>query len=494
MNPALLKEPGYKSFLLAPWRFILLSSLLSGCAISFTHYREIKEFISREDYLSAAKRVEKAYQSEYGKKNSLLFFLDLGILYHLGDEFEKSNRYFSMAEQRVDELYTKSISKEAASFLTSDNAKPYEGENFERVLINLFMALNYILLGETEDAIVEARKVAHKLELYNREYGNKLTYRDDAFVRYIMGMLYENNNEINDAFISYRKALYIYRYYQKTYGTPIPEDLFSDCLRTGLALGFTDLIEEIRKDFPGQVADKNSEPEDGEIVLIHLNGLAPYKIEKRLQVAFGNGIAYARTAEVSSDEQDEVNKALDVAGSIAADVNISVAFPEYKVRQPVIVMSTLGLQNGTGEVKTTVAENITAIALRDLEDRLGRIMAKTIARAAIKYALAYAAGEAAESAAKKKMGGEGGAVVGWLAKKAFSATLSATESADRRAWEILPAEFRIARMRIKPGIYSFVVKFYNEQGYIISQKVFDNIHVERGKKTFLRVATMTSKE
>ncbi len=494
MNPEVLRHAGYKNFLLVSFRFILLSLILSSCAISFTHYREVKEFISREDYLSAAKQVAEMYQTEYGEKNSLLFFLDLGILYHLADEFDKSNRYFSMAEQRADELYTKSVSKEAASFLTSDNAKPYEGENFEKVLINLFMALNYILMGKTEDAIVEARKVNHKLELYNREYGNKLTYRDDAFVRYIMGMLYENNNEINDAFISYRKALYIYRYYQKTYGTSIPEGLFSDCLRTGSALGFTDLLEEIKKDFPGQVADENIEPDDGEIVLIHLNGLAPYKIEKRLQVAFGNGIAYARTAEVSSDEQGDVNKALDIAGSIAADINISVAFPEYKVRQPVVVMSTLGLENRTGEVKTTVSENITAIALRDLEDRLGRIMAKTIARAAVKYAIAYAAGEAAENAAKKRMGGEGGAVVGWLAKKAFSATASATENADRRAWEILPAEFRIARMRIKPGIYSLIVKFYNEYGYIVSQKIFDNVHVKRGKKTFLRVATMTSKE
>lgn len=485
----------FKNFLFISLRIIALALFFSSCAISFTHYREIKEFISREDYLSAAKRVEESYNSEYGEKNSLLFFLDLGMLYHVAGDYEKSNHFFELAEKRSDELYTKSISKQTASFLTSDNVKPYEGENFEKALINLFMALNYIFLGKTEDAIVEARKVNHKLELYNREYGNKLTYRDDAFIRYIMGMLYENNNEINDAFISYRKALYIYRYYQMTYGTLIPEGLFSDCVRTGLALGFTDLLDEINKDFSGQfIVDDDNEPNKGEVVLLHLNGLAPYKVEKRLQVAFGKGIAYARTAEVSSDEQGDLNKAFDIAGSIAADVNISVAFPEYKVREPVVVMSTIGLQNGTMEVKTTVSEDITAIALKDLEDRLGRIMAKTIARAAVKYALAYAAGEAAEGVAKKKMGGEGGAIVGWLAKKAFSATASATESADRRAWELLPSEFRLARMKLNPGVYSLVVKFYNKYGNIISQKVFDNVLVEKGKKTFLRVATMTSKE
>lgn len=483
-----------KSLLFSTINIIFVFELI-GCAISFSHYREVKEFIYKEDYISAAKKVESSYQSEYGEKNSLLFYLDLGILYHLADDYEKSNEFFSMAEKRADELYTKSISKEAASFLTSDNAKPYEGENFERVLINLFMALNYVLLGNYEDALVEARKVNHKLELYNREYGNKLTYHEDAFVRYIMGMLYENGREINDAFISYRKALYAYRYYQKIYGVPIPEPLFTDCVRTGVLLGFRDILEDLAQEFQGNLnIDEKINTEEGEVVLIHLNGLAPYKIEKRLQVAFGNGIAYARTAEVSSDEQKDVNKAFDIAGAIAADVNISVAFPEYKTRKPVVVMSTLAMEGNMHEVKSVVSEDVTAIALKDLEDRLGRIMAKTIARAAVKYALAYAAGAAAESAAKKKMGGEGGAVVGWLAKKSLSAIASTTENADRRAWEILPAEFRVARIKVNPGVYSFVVKCYNEYGNIVSQKVFYNVKVERGKKTFLRVATMLARE
>jgi len=480
-------------------RVIILYSIivlfLNGCAISFTHYREVKALISRDDYLSAAKKVEGAFQSEYGEKNSLLFYLDLGILYHLADDYETSNRYFSMAEKRAEELYTKSISKEAVSFLTSDNAKPYVGENFERVLINLFMSLNYILSGNYEDALVEARKVDHKLNLYNREYGDKLTYREDAFVRYIMGMLYENSGEINDAFISYRKALYAYRYYEKTYGVPIPESLFDDCVRTGLALGFRDLLEELGKDFPGKIRLDGVDNNDyGMVVLLHLNGLAPYKVEKRLQVAFGKGIAYARTAEVSDDEKADVNKAFDIAGSIAGDVNISVAFPAYVVRRPVVVRSSIQVQNDVQEVSSILGEDISTIAVKDLEDRLGRIMAKTIARAAIKYALAYAAGEAAEKTAEKRMGGEGGAIVGWLAKKAFAATASATENADRRAWEILPGEFRICTLVLKPGVYSLTVKFYNEYGGLVQQKFFNGIKVEKGKRTFLRVATMLSKE
>lgn len=450
--------------------------------------------MSREDYLLAAKRIEESYQSVYGEKNALLFFMDLGILYHLAGDFDKSNYFFEFAEKKSDELYTKSVSKQAASFLTSDNVKPYEGENFERVLINLFRALNYLLAGKNEDALVEARKVNHKLELYNREYGNKLTYKEDAFVRYLMGMIYENEGEINDAFISYRKALYAYKYYADVYKIPIPTQLFQDCERTARYLGFNDLLEEIKKDFPGQFpsfTDDNTG--NGEVVLIHMNGLAPYKIEKRIQVAFGKGLAFARAAEVSSDEQADVNKAFDIAGSIAADHNISVAFPEYKKREPIIVGSSLEILDTNQEINTVLVQDIEPIAIKDLQDHLGRIMAKTIGRAAVKFALAYAASELAEQAAKKRMGREGGAALGWLAKKAFSATASATENADRRCWEILPKEFRIARASLKPGTYNIVVKFYNSYGQVASQKTYSDIKIEPGKKTFLRVATMIAK-
>ncbi|GAF99605.1 unnamed protein product, partial [marine sediment metagenome] len=80
-------------------------------------------------------------------------------------------------------------------------------------MVNLFMALNYVGMGNWEGALVEARKVDNKLSVINSKYEEekKNVYKEDGFIRFLMGALYEAEGEINDAFISYRKAEEIYR-------------------------------------------------------------------------------------------------------------------------------------------------------------------------------------------------------------------------------------------------------------------------------------------
>ena len=466
--------------------------MFSMCAMSFVHYRKILESVSSEDYSAAVKKVEDAFKSEYGEKNSLLYFLDLGVLYHLMGDFGNSNGYFEKAEAKCDELYTKSVSKEAASLLTSDNAKPYEGEKFERVLINLFMALNYVLLDRIDDALVEARKVNHKLGVYNQQYKKNVSYRDDAFIRYIMGMLYESGGELNDAFISYRKALYDYRYYRAVYGTGIPADLVHDCIKTAKTLGFGEEIEEIKKDFPDLAKNVSSgadEKDYGEVVFIHLNGLAPSKAENRVQILLSNGLFYVRSAEIGTDEQSDVNKAMDLAGSLSGDANISVAFPEFRKKQYSIYGSSIFENEQSVRADSYIAEDVEEIAIKDLNDRMGLIMSKTIARAVVKYVLADSGGRALEKTAKKKLG-EGGEVAGWLAKKALTSTASLTEMADRRSWQLLPAQFRIARLKLPPGDHNVTLRFYDSHGSIVLEKTINSVRVTRAKKTFLRFATI----
>ena len=93
---------------------------------------------------------------------------------HLSGSYEKSNYYLSEAEKRIEALYTKSITTESGAMFTNDNLLPYEGEDFEKVMINLVMALNYVYLGKLDDALVEARKIDHKLNLYNDKYEKRM--------------------------------------------------------------------------------------------------------------------------------------------------------------------------------------------------------------------------------------------------------------------------------------------------------------------------------
>src|SRR5690606_3525626 len=106
-------------------------------------------------------------------------------------------------------------------------------------------------------------------------------YRDDAFARWLSGKLAETQGDyegLNDAKIDYMKALQIYEAdYAQRYGTPVPQVVIEDALRTLKALGadFADELQALQARYPSvQFPEPN--PELGEVVLLHMAGEAPY--------------------------------------------------------------------------------------------------------------------------------------------------------------------------------------------------------------------------
>src|SRR2546428_2746571 len=126
------------------------------------------------------------------------------------------------AEPLPEDLYPRRIRSEVEAFLTSDNALPYEGEEFEKVLLNVFMALDYVQLGLWDDALVEARKVDHKLTVLADRNQKRMTYTKEARARYLNGLLYEATGDRSIAIVAYCLAMEAFEYYQKSYGTAAP--------------------------------------------------------------------------------------------------------------------------------------------------------------------------------------------------------------------------------------------------------------------------------
>ena len=203
--------------------------LLSACAPSLHHQALVEQNLLAHRYTDADAVVEKN-KEDYGERNALLYYFDRGMLLHLAGRYEESNVFFEKAGALVEALYTQSVSTHAGALLTNDNLLPYEGEDFEKVLIHLFSALNYASMGQWDEALVEARRVDARLNLLNDRYSPKSVYKEDAFARYLSGILYEARGESNDAFISYRKAYEAFQEYQKFYRTPIPERIGSDLI------------------------------------------------------------------------------------------------------------------------------------------------------------------------------------------------------------------------------------------------------------------------
>ena len=101
-----------------------------------------------------------------------------------------------------------------------------------------YRALNYIALGLPQEATVEARKSAARLDLWARESGPLL--RQDAFLQYFTGLLFESQREVNDAVVSFRNAAHRYDEYTDAHGFLAPSWLREDYYAAASHLGLID--------------------------------------------------------------------------------------------------------------------------------------------------------------------------------------------------------------------------------------------------------------
>lgn len=403
---------------------LLFAFLLSGCAAGLD-YAKLDNLMKADDCTGASEYIKKSGKKTYGKNAKLLYLVDLAMINLKCGNYESAAHNFQEAEDLANDLWTQSVSKGAASFIVNDTVIPYSGEDFERALINLFAAFSYLKMNQYDEAMVECRKLDLLLGEYNKKYEKKKNaYKEDAFARYLSGIMNEADGEIDAAYIDYYKALKTFKDYNINYGTPTPSYLLEDLLRVAEA---EDRMDEVRKLIPNYrkfkwIKQRNAR-RMGKIVFIHYNGKAPKKISEQI---------------VINDP---------TAGPI------SIAFPKYTVSSPACSSSQMIVESETESVtrKALLFEDINKIALRTLDDRKARIWAKTIARAIAKQIAINATAKAVEDQA--------GGVWGAVTKIGMNvANTAALEKADTRTWRTLPGEIYLARAYVPAGSYTVSVE------------------------------------
>ena len=163
---------------------LLCSAVLGGCSLSQSHYFLVDKSLLTSDYQQADDIIRQA-EKDYGSKSRVLYGMDRGMTLQLAGEYDLSNQVLEEAEEEVDRLYTRTVRTETAAFMTNDNTLPYEGEPYEQVMINVLKALNYASMNRWQDALVEARRIDHRLNVLADRITNKTAYRDDGFARYL---------------------------------------------------------------------------------------------------------------------------------------------------------------------------------------------------------------------------------------------------------------------------------------------------------------------
>jgi hypothetical protein len=85
--------------------------------------------------------------------DQLLYLMDLGLVQHTAKKYPEAIRSFQKAQQLAERKDFTSVSQEVGSVITNDDVKFYRGEDFEKVLIHVYLALDYTLTGKWDEAL-----------------------------------------------------------------------------------------------------------------------------------------------------------------------------------------------------------------------------------------------------------------------------------------------------------------------------------------------------
>jgi len=421
---------------------IFMSLLIVSCATYYSKNIEFQNYLMQGNFAKANVWLNKNTKDADGK-NQLLYYLNRGYVSWILKNYEESNKQFSIAE-RVIEDYIKNYYLEALTLVSNPNVKPYKPEDFEVVMVNYYMALNYLQLQKYDDAIVECKRINIKLNELNDKYkDHKNRYQRDAFANNLMGIIYESQHDYNNAFIAYRNALEIYETdYKEYFNIPIPKQLKQDILRTAYLTGFSDEVKYYEDKF--NIDFEFTPRENGELVFFWLNGYGPYKSE--------SSINFVKIPNSESGYVTMVNKEHNLSFPLYIgdkskkekeafdDLRFfRIAFPKYMERKP--LYTNASLETDSYQYKLEEIQNINDIAFKTLKDRMVREMASAIMRLATKKALEALADEQDEG-------------LGTL----LNIVNTLTEKADTRNWQTLPYSISYARIPLKAGLNSIALK------------------------------------
>ncbi|MDQ3234615.1 MAG: hypothetical protein M3Q07_22655 [Pseudobdellovibrionaceae bacterium] len=400
-------------FLRHPGLVCGLVFMLSACASYTDDIKVVQTTFRAGQYGEALQKLEESPLKEQ-TRNRLLYFLEKAMILDRQGQRDESRKLLIRADKIVDELYTTSISKGAATFVFNDSAQDYPGEDYEKVAIHTMLAHSFLEDGDLKSARVEAARINTRLNEINGFYeDNKNRYKEDAYARYLAGMIYEALGEDDSAIVDYRAALKIYEGdYSKIFATRPPDHLVVALYRLLVKRNRGDEAKELKTRFQLQGPKLDSKETLGEIIVLHELG------------------------EIASKEKSEF--VIPVGGEV-----VRFSFPVIRRVKSQYGRTAVKLDEDRTE-PADLAQNFDMIARETLEDRRGRIMAKSLARLIMKSQMTQKAG--------KEFG-----PLGYLAGNIYGAF---TETADTRSWILLPAAVKVSRIQVKPGNYDLTV--YND--------------------------------
>ncbi len=381
---------------------VLLAAGLTGCA---THAQRLigpRQSFYTNDLAQAQLQLSKLAEKPKGDVN--VVEMDLAIVELLQGNAASAEQRLRKVRDQLDHLEQKSLAEAATSLLTDDGRRAYSGEDYEKLLVRVFLTLASLLQDGVDAESYSLQTLAKQEYLRvqaESQWGRPIpeTYCVPAIAPYLRGVIREAT------FNNYDDALSGYQFASKL----LPDSRFLDVDITRARQGV------------------HSSPGHGVVYVIALVGRGPYKVEA---------------------EERATQEALLIADRIVSAIGEYSVPPTLapikipKIVSPAKPFDLVGVEVDGRPISTTLPiTDVHQLAVETYAAKLPDIMARTVARRVIKKGAIYAAKDQLDVNSSLTS----------LAMDAAGVLWEATESADTRCWGVLPREIQVLRIELQAG-------------------------------------------
>ncbi|MDX9911844.1 MAG: hypothetical protein RBS39_08440 [Phycisphaerales bacterium] len=402
-------------------------ALLGGCQ---TRIIGIQEKFRAGDLEGAAKSIDEyAKKHDEGTPQTTLAYIEQGSMLRVVERYADSDAAFEKAEGQFDFFDGKNgngLGNETQALLTTPDRIPYQGFDYDRVLVACYRSLNAIALGHPEDARQHLfRAMQRQQEVLEN---NRKRIEEAEKVR-------EKAREEGADVERSLQSEELMQAQRERYGNLDAFEAYE-----GFAVPYADMIAAVY--FMGTASD-TSDFDRARNLMRRVSGMLPENESLRADLDLADRLAagearlpdmtyvFFETGVGPYRKQFKITLPIFLVNNAVDTVSIAVPYLEYVDQYTPAMQATWP----EGLVTTSLLMDTDRVVSAEFKERLPGLITRMIVSATLKSAAQYGVNEATKS----------DDVVNILARVGTSVWAIATNEADLRTWATLPKQVQYAR-------------------------------------------------
>ncbi|MCK5802275.1 MAG: hypothetical protein KAI66_05555 [Lentisphaeria bacterium] len=397
---------------------VLAAIALSGCAADKVALPMFTAAFEAGDYSGALATARRRAKPASAPQKALLWRLQAGAVERVVGHPAESNAIFDRCEDAFKffdlENTVKSGGKTVGAVLVNDSIRPYSGEEYDRILVNTYKALNFSSLGDWDNARVEFNRALQRQVQAKERFAKEIQKTQGQLAGSDMAAGIGENVESKEL-----KARI-----DSVYGNLNPFQAYPDFVNP-FTTYMAGLFFLLRDDLPKAVdilKEAHGMVPENEVVMQDFASAVEGRMPKgNVWVVFENGGAPIRR---------EMRVDLPLILVTQHVMYTGIALPVLELRAP--AYPYLEVVSGTEAARTTIVADMDRVVQAEFKKDFPGILTRAISSALVKASAQYVAEE--------QFGFLGGFIVALYS--------AASTAADIRTWTALPKNFQVARVSI----------------------------------------------